>query len=98
MFLTSKALRALDERQLSQWDWSATTILLISYDWDPARGGGAEALAGRRLVAALLEAGARVHVLTTGGVDQELRGPNYDATVVPTAPLSQNTSSAERCR
>ena len=90
MFLTSKALRALDERQLSRWDWRATTILLISYDWDPARGGGAEALAGRRLVAALLEAGARVHVLTTGGVDQELRGPNYDATVVPTAPLSQN--------
>jgi hypothetical protein len=90
VFLTSKALGALDERQLRRWDWCAATILLISYDWDPARGAGAEALAGRRLVAALLEAGARVHVLTTGGLDEELRCRNYDATSVPTPPLSEN--------
>jgi hypothetical protein len=90
VFLTSEALRALDERQLSQWDWSATTILWISYDWDPVRGGRAESLAGRRLAAALLGAGAGVHVLTAGGVDQELRCRNYDATVIPTSPLSEN--------
>ena len=90
MFLTSDALRGLDERQLNQWNWSATSILWISYDWDPARGGGAEALAGRRLVAALLEARARVHVLTTNGADEGLRCAHYDATVVSNARLSGN--------
>jgi hypothetical protein len=90
VFLTSDGLRGLDGRQLNQWSWSSTSILWISYDWDPARGAGAEALAGRRLVAALLEAGARVHVLTTNGPDEGLRCANYDATVVSNTRFSGN--------
>ena len=97
MFLTSEGVARVGRAAVSRWDWRATTILLISYDWDPARGGGAESLAGRRLVAALLGAGARVHVLTAGGVNQELRCPNYDATVIRPRRFPR-TRSAELCR
>lgn len=85
----SDAFRALDERQLRQSDWSSTTILYISHDWDPARD-SAESLAGRRLATALLEAGARVHVLAASRADDELRYHNYDVTVVPNGPFPSN--------
>jgi glycosyltransferase involved in cell wall biosynthesis len=61
MFLSSDALRALDAHERQVWDWTTKTVLYVSWDWGP--GGTAEALAGHRLVAALLDAGARVHVL-----------------------------------
>ncbi len=85
MSLTSDALRGLDDQLWREWDWRRTTILYVSYDWDPING-GAEAMAGRRLVMRLLEEGARVHVLTAGGPDRELECSNYQVTVVP-APL-----------
>ncbi len=85
MFLMSDAFRALDERHLQAWNWRSVSILFISYDFGPAS--GPEGLAGRRLVNCLLEAGAQVHVLTAGGAD-ECR--DYDATVVPQRPLSDN--------
>lgn len=84
----SEAFRALDERQWRGWDWRSTTILFVSWAWGPS--GGPEALAGRRLVAPLLEAGARVHVLTAVGADETLRCSNYDVTVVPHLPISDN--------
>jgi hypothetical protein len=89
VFLMSDAFRALDTRVSRRWDWSASTILFISHAWDPARD-GAEALAGRRLVKALLEAGARVHVLSAARADDEFRHDNYEGTVVPCAPLPLN--------
>ena len=63
MFLISEAFRSLNERHWRGWDWRSTNILYISWDWD----NGPEALAGRRLVKSLLEAGARVHVLSAIG-------------------------------
>jgi hypothetical protein len=51
----------------------------------------AEALAGRRLVKALLEAGARVHVLAARRADDEIEHHNYDVTtVVPGRPFPSN--------
>jgi hypothetical protein len=88
VFLISEAFKALDERLWRGWDWRSTTVLYVSYDWDPASGGGPEALAGRRLIARLLESGARVHVLTAVGPDTELRSANYDATVIPSPLLT----------
>ena len=89
MFLMSEAFRALDPQQLKQWDWRSTTMLFISHDWDPSRD-GAESLAGRRLVTALLEAGARVHVLAASRADEELGYDNYDVTVVPKPPFPRS--------
>jgi hypothetical protein len=89
VFLTSNAFRAADERPVRRWDWSAATILLISHDWNPDAD-SAEALAGRRLARALLEAGARVHVLAAGRPVSDLRFDNYDVTVVPDRPFPVN--------
>jgi hypothetical protein len=88
VFLMSDAFRALDDRILSGCDWKGVSILLVSYEWGPAE--GPEALAARRLVARLLESGARLHVLTAAGSDHELRSPNYEITVVPSMPLSMH--------
>jgi hypothetical protein len=63
MYLKSDAVQAFERRRLLEWDWTSATILLVAYDWDTVHG-GAEALAGRRLVRALTTAGARVCVLT----------------------------------
>src|SRR4051812_10063341 len=82
MFLTSNACRASDVRPRPPRRWGDTSILFVSHDWDPARD-GAEALAGRRLVTALLAAGARVHVIAAGCADDEFSADNYAVTVVP---------------
>ena len=86
MFLISEAFRSLNERQWRSWDWRTTSILYVSWDWD----NGPEAIAGRRLVASLLDAGARVHVLSAMGPGENLPSPNYDVTVAPHAPVSDN--------
>lgn len=88
MFLTSNAVRALEEAELRAWDWSATTILYISFAWDPAAD-AAQALSGRRLVKALLAAGARVHVLATNRAADECPSDHYDVTVVPAPAASR---------
>jgi hypothetical protein len=89
VFLMSDAFRALDDRQWRRWDWPSTRILYISHDWDSARQ-GAQALSGRRLVTALLEAGARVHVLAASRADLELRHGNYELTVIPSPAFPDN--------
>src|SRR5688572_19755704 len=86
MFLISEAFRSLDERQWRSWDWRSTSILYVSWDWD----NGPEALAGRRLVASLLDAGARVHVLSAAGPGESLPSANYNVTVAPHALVSDN--------
>ncbi len=86
MFLTSSAFRAVGDSHLRRWDWRRATILLISHDWDPDAE-SAEALAGRRLARALLEAGARVHVLAAGRPANDLGDGNYGVTVVPDRPF-----------
>jgi hypothetical protein len=91
MFLSSAALRCGDgaaDHGTRQHDWHATCLLLVSYDWNPLTG-GPEALAGRRLAAALLDAGARVHVLTASAGAQ-LASPRYGVTVVPDAEVPEN--------
>jgi hypothetical protein len=85
--LTSDAFRGISSRQLETWTWSSTSVLLVSWGWDPSRD-GAETFASRRLAAALLEAGARVSVLATNRADQELASGAYNVTVVPTAPFA----------
>jgi glycosyltransferase involved in cell wall biosynthesis len=86
MFLISEAFRSLNERHWRGWDWRSTNILYISWDWD----NGPEALAGRRLVKSLLEAGAHVHVLSAMGPGEHLPYPNYDLTIIPHEPVSDN--------
>lgn len=88
MFLTSSAFRQLEEQRLRAWDWSNTSILYVSHGWDPARG-GAQAITGRRLVRALLTAGARVHVLAAGRADEELTSPRYGITAVEGPPMAE---------
>jgi hypothetical protein len=88
MFLMSDAFRDLDERQWRGFDWQSTTILFVSWVWGP--NGGPEALAGRRLVGPLLEAGARVHVLTGWEPDPGIQDANCDVTVVPRRAISDN--------
>jgi len=88
MYLKSDAVEAFDWRQLQKWDWTSTTVLLVAYDWNPVSG-GAEALAGRRLVRALLAAGARVSVLTgPAAVVDDTQHPRYSVTVAPCEPLA----------
>jgi hypothetical protein len=87
MFLSSDAARGPGSRRC-QGDWTSTTLLLVSHDWDPARD-GAEALAGRRLNTALLEAGARVHVLAGAKADEEPAHPRYEVTVAPRGQLAR---------
>src|SRR5690606_4883144 len=62
---------------------------------------GAQAITGRRLVNALLAAGARVHVLASSRADEEFSSPNYAVTVVPGPALSaskpQRTWQMIRC-
>lgn len=93
MFLQSNAFSRLDADQLAQWTWEGKTILFVSHDWDPAHD-GAEAIAGRRLAAALLDAGARLHVLAAAHASTELRHERYDLTTIPIRrPLSPNKFS-----
>jgi glycosyltransferase involved in cell wall biosynthesis len=87
MFLMSDAFRSLRWPTQRPWHWPASTILLVSCAWDPSRD-GAEALAGRRLLHALLEVGARVHVLAGGRARDECEHPNYRLTVVPRPPFA----------
>jgi len=91
VFLMSDAFRALasGECKVPACDWRSTTILFVSHDWDPARD-SAEGLAGRRLARALLEAGARVHVLSARRADDELSFENYNVTAVPSRPFPTN--------
>jgi hypothetical protein len=53
--------------------WRQRPVLFISHAWDPATG-GAEALAGRRLVTALRDAGAAVEVVAAGDGTESERG------------------------
>jgi glycosyltransferase involved in cell wall biosynthesis len=69
---------------LTAWDWSATSILLLSYAWDPAEN-AAETLAARRLAAALLDAGAQIHVLAVNRAAHEFDvARSYHVTLVST--------------
>jgi hypothetical protein len=88
VFLTSEAFQALEGGHLSPSDWHRTTALLISYEWD-LREGGPEALAGLRLVARLRDAGARLHVLTAVGTEQQVES-TYQVTVVPPIPVARS--------
>jgi hypothetical protein len=89
VFLTSDAYRTLDETELRAWDWSATTILYVSFAWDPAST-GAQQLSGRRVVKTLLAAGARVHVLTAQRAAEDFSSGRYRVTVVPPPPFPAN--------
>jgi hypothetical protein len=87
----SDAFRALDPRRLREWNWPAATVLYVSYEWSVQQN-SAEALAGRRLVNALLDAGARVHVLAERGgtgeiVHRHLTVTTCRARVVPSSKL-----------
>ena len=88
MFLMSEAFRrrAATNRP---FDWPAATILFVSHQWNPLRD-GAEALAGRRLVRCLLDAGARIHVLAADRGDDEPDHPHYQVTVVSSGTMSTN--------
>ena len=87
MFLMSGAFRALKRQELDAWNWRSASVLFVCYGWDPGRD-GAETLAGRRLVTAMLEAGARVNVLATNRADDEVADNGaYSVTVVPTSPF-----------
>jgi hypothetical protein len=88
MFLMSDAFRDFDQRQWRGWNWRSTTILFVSWAWGTK--GGPEALAGRRLVESLLEAGARVHVLTACGPDPDVQDAHCDVTVVPHGAISDH--------
>ena len=85
MFLTSHALGAADSQRARHWDWRDTTVLFLSYEWDPDRD-GAEALAGRRLVDAMRDAGAMVRVLAS--TDAEPAGEDATVTLVRRVPAA----------
>jgi glycosyltransferase involved in cell wall biosynthesis len=87
VFLQSAAFRALDDAIVRRWAWPETTVLYISHGWNPARD-GAQSITGRRLVHALLRAGARVHVLAAGRADDEIHDANYTVTVIESPPLA----------
>ena len=89
MFLTSDAFRAFDSRLAGTFNWTRASILLVSYDWD-ARNGSAEALAGQRLVDALLAAGASVHVLAGTPVREGGDARAERVTWVPRASFSNS--------
>jgi hypothetical protein len=80
MFLMSDAFRR--RRPWRHCEWGASTVLCVAHDWDPERN-TAESLASRRLVSALLDAGARVHVLTSARPGRELQHDRLGVTVVP---------------
>jgi hypothetical protein len=87
----SETVRRLvaDSQPLPSCNWSRTTILFVSHEWNPTLD-SAEALAGRRLVRALVEAGARVHVLAASGGENEHTAKGYEVTVVRSLPFPTN--------
>jgi hypothetical protein len=92
MFLSSATLhgptRPATDDGAAAHDWTRSSMLLVSYDWNPLAG-GPEALAGRRLASALLDAGARVHVLTADG-GTPIEADRYHQTVVADTPAPDN--------
>ncbi len=81
MFLTSTAFAQWAASGQPAFSWPGVNVLFVSHDWNPACD-GAEALAGRRLVHCLIDAGARVHVLAAARADDEFEHPRYRVTVV----------------
>lgn len=91
MFLMSEAFRQLAAAPGGQpfCDWRSTSVLFLSHDWGVSSD-SAEALAGRRLVDALVGAGARVHVIAGGPLPDEPAGEGYTVTAVAPLPFPSN--------